>query len=160
MQVRSAAAVAALVAGWRLRPTITLRRDEVHVDASANEVIAQLRDRMLEGGDVLVGEPTRAVVRFSGRAGPFPYRTVEDVRFFDTTVTFQHLQGPFHRCTEAMHVEADARGGTTIAHEGELAMRGGLLGWIFGVAAVRPVFERHVGSHLRQLAAADRSRLE
>lgn len=112
---------------------------------------------MLEGGDVLIGEPSRAVVRFSGRAGPFRYRTVEDVRFLDSIATFEHLQGPFHRCREAIHIEPESSGGATIAHGGELAMRDGLLGWVFGVAAIRPVLERHVGSQLRQLAAADRS---
>ncbi|MGE0794736.1 MAG: SRPBCC family protein [Acidimicrobiia bacterium] len=113
---------------------------------------------MLRSGKVLGGEPGRAVVRFSGRAGPFRYRTVEEVRFSDRCVTFRHLQGPFHRCEEVMHVEPDALGATTIAHEGELTMRGGLAGWIVGVAAVRPAFERHVGDHLRQLTAADQSR--
>lgn len=106
VQPRSAAVVAALVAAWRLRPTIKLRRDDVRIAASPDEVFGRLRDRMLGGGKVLAGDRRRAVVRFSGRAGPFRYRTVEDVQFSGTTVTFRHLQGPFHRCEEALHVEA------------------------------------------------------
>jgi hypothetical protein len=154
---RFAAVAVALVAAWRPRPTIKLRRGEVHVAAAAEEVFERLRSRMLTGGDLVAGDQTRAVVRFSGRAGPFRYRTVEEVHFSGTTVTFRHLQGPFHRCEETLRAEPDAQGGTTVAHEGELAMRGGLVGWLFGLAAVRPVFERHVVDHLRELSSADHS---
>ena len=84
---------AVLVAAWRPRPTIELRRGEVHVAAVAEEVFERLRARLLAGGDLVAGNQTHAVVRFSGQAGPFSYNTVEEVHFSGTTVTFRHLQG-------------------------------------------------------------------
>jgi hypothetical protein len=151
VQTRSLVLVVAAAAASRIRPTITLRRDEVRSAAAADEVVDRLRTRMLGDGDVVAADGEGAVVRFPGRAGPFRYRTVEVVRFSDSRVTFQHLEGPFHRCRETIDVEPDG-GGATIAHEGELAMRGGLIGWLFGLALVRPLFERHVADHLRALA--------
>lgn len=154
MHPRSTAAIAALTAAWRFHPTIKLRRDRVHTAAAADEVLERLRTTLLAGGEVLASQRERAVVRFSGRAGPFRYRTVEAVQFSGTTVSFRHLHGPFHWCEEALRLESDPSGGTTITHHGELAMRGGLLGWLVGIAVVRPEFERHVAHHLRELSMA------
>lgn len=157
MGPRSAVVIAGLVAAWRIRRTIVLRRDEVHAQAAPEDVFERLRTQMLASGDVVAGDSGGAVVRFSGRAGPFRYRTVEAVHFSGTTATFEHLNGPFDQCRETIRVGPGERAGTEVTHDGELVMRGGLIGWCFGIAVVRPLFERHVADHLRALAADDDS---
>lgn len=120
--------------------------------ASAADVVADFKQKLLEEADVESPRPDEVVARFAGRAGPFSYRTLEAVRFNDQAVTFEHLEGPFRSCAERFVVR-DGPSGSTVAHEGTFTMRGGLGGWLLGVTVVRPLFERLVADELARMAA-------
>jgi len=140
----------AVLAGLAVRPTVTLTPESVDVDLPPDGVVSSFRDRMSSGTDVIAAGD-RVVRRFSGRAGPFRYSTVEVVAFTPTSVTFDHLRGPFASCSERFDVTPRGTG-ATLTHSGTFALRGGLYTWPLARTAVKWAFERHVSDHMRQLA--------
>ena len=150
------ATCAGLVAGFvgfRWAPTVTLRRDDVSIDAPPAVVVAELRKRFSsDENSILVGGGERLVRRFEGTAGRFSYHTVELVIFEPDGVTFEHLAGPFKSCHERFDLRATDTG-STITHTGSFRLRGGV--WTAALAAgpVKHAFEHHVQLHLRALAA-------
>lgn len=139
--------VAALcLAALGVRPSVALRRFEVTFDCSPAEAVEAFERKLLETA-VESSRPGEVVARFEGRAGPFSYRTREVVRFTDRAVAFEHLQGPFRSCAERFVIASNGSS-TTVAHEGTFTMHGGLLGWLLGIAVVRPFFERVVADEL------------
>jgi hypothetical protein len=95
-----------------------------------------------------------AVARFEDRAGIFRYETVELIRFSDQGVTFEHLRGPFRSCIERFEFVLLVDGAYAFEHRGTFVMRGGLLGWLFGVLVIRGVFDRLVASHMQNSSGA------
>src|SRR2546425_9788761 len=65
----------------------------------------------------------------------------------DQGVTFEHLRGPFQSCVERFEFVPLADGAYEFEHQGTFVMRGGSLGWLFGILVIRGVFDRHVAKH-------------
>lgn len=154
----SARRTALLLVAWttvgKMRPSIPFRPHAVVVPGTPAELIAEMRSR-LQSGDVLLDGGDRLLARFSGRAGPFRYRTLELVSFAPGEVHFEHLGGSLHACGE-LFAFRDEGGRTRVVHSGSFTMRGGLLGWALGLAVVRRLFEAHVTEHIASLASAAR----
>jgi len=136
----------------RLSPSVRLRRAEVSFPYGAEELISRLEAKLIDDGEIESSSHGEYVARFAGRAGPFSYRTRERVRFRDRTISFEHLEGPFRSCTEYFVVHGE-NGTSLVAHDGAFTMGGGLPGWLFGAAVVRPIFERVVVRELARMAA-------
>jgi hypothetical protein len=153
MSTRTIAA-AAIVGSWLVHPEVRLRPVTVEFPGlTPDEVASQFRARLADHPDVLAADADRVVARFSGRAGPLPYRTVEVVGLSDRAITFEHLSGPFRRCEEAFELRRTDRG-TAVTHVGTFTMPGGLLGWLGGQLWIRGLFEAHVAAELERMAAS------
>ncbi len=152
MSTTRTVAVAALAtaAATVLRPQVSLREDVVVLPGPPDEVIARLRNRLRSDDRVLAGDEHRAVCRFDGRAGVFPYHTIEVVTFELEAVTFEHLRGPFASCHERFDLSRTG-GGSVLTHSGTFRLRGGLWTWPLAVGPVKRAFEHHVRTHLEQL---------
>ena len=145
--------VALGVAALGLRPPVSLRRCEVSIDCSAAEAFEAFERKLSETAAVESSCPGEVVAQFEGHAGPFSYRTREVVRFTDSAVTFEHIEGPFRSCAERFVIASNGSS-ATVAHEGTFTMRGGLAGWLLGMIAVRPFFERLVADELAVMASS------
>ncbi|SRR6266852_3398684 len=128
-------------------PPITLPVRRVRLEQTPEQLQAQMRGGL--ASRLLVQNTNAAVARFEGRAGIFRYETVELIRFSDQGVTFEHLCGPFRSCFERFEFVPLADGAYALEHRGIFVMRGGLLGWLFGVLVIRGAFDRLVASHMQ-----------
>jgi len=137
--------------GLRVRPTVTLVEERVEVARAPHDVIRTFRDRMSAGDGVIAADRDRVVRGFSGVAGRFRYDTVEVVSFAETSVTFEHLRGPFATCRERFDAIPSGTG-TLLTHSGTFALRGGLFTWPLARTAVKRAFEEHVREHMVLLA--------
>ncbi len=153
MRASSVAAVAAGTLGaLAIGPTVKLRHDEVVIPVESSLLIQTLRERFVDSPDeILAIQDDRMVRRFSGQAGPFPYRTVELVTFGPDWITFEHLSGPFSRCRERFEFLSHS-GSTTMTHTGEFRLKGGLWTALLAYGPVRRAFESHVRQHMLALA--------
>ena len=134
-------------------PVVHLRDDHVEVGATRQELLDGLREHFVDSPEhVLVADDRHVVRRFAGRAGLFPYRTVELVTFEDDSITFEHLAGLFRHCHERFQLSATVSG-TRLTHTGNFVLRGGLWTALLALGPVRSAFEAHVHHHLRQLPA-------
>lgn len=139
------------VAAAALRPPVRLAEDGVHLPLAPQDVVESFRLRMATGPDVMVAGDDALLRGFSGRAGVFPYRTVEIVRFEPTAITFEHVRGPFAMCFERFDVTVEGAG-SRLKHSGRFILRGGLLTWPLAVGPVKRAFEGHVQRHLEAMA--------
>ncbi|MCA1692915.1 MAG: hypothetical protein ABR540_22520 [Acidimicrobiales bacterium] len=130
----------------------SLRRCEVSIDCSPAEAFEAFDRKLSETAAVESSRPGEVVAQFEGHAGPFSNRTRELVRFTDSAVTFEHIEGPFRSCAERFVIGSNGSS-TTVAHEGTFTMRGGLAGWLLGMIVVRPFFERLVADELVMMAS-------
>lgn len=148
----TALTVAGTLASLGLSPTVNLRPDSVDLAAPPDLLLAHFRAQFADApNDTLASEEHRLVRRFSGRAGPFPYRTVELVTYHADAITFEHLAGPFSYCQERFQLDASGAG-TRLTHTGSFRLRGGLVTAPLALTAVRRAFETHVRHHLEALA--------
>ena len=154
MRLHHAALVGvATLAGLALSPTITLAKDEVDVPIPPDRLIEEFRRRFSESeADILASGGDRMVRRFAGKAGPFPYRTVELVEVHADAITFEHLSGPFSQCDERFQF-TPVDEGTRITHTGTFQLRGGLWTAPLAIGPVKRAFEAHVHEHLVAMAA-------
>jgi hypothetical protein len=134
-----------------VRPPVRLGRVVVPADVPVETLRQRLIDR-LDQADVVARGDGVTIAAFQGRAGPFPYHTLEEVRATPDGVTFRHLRGPLPRVEETIAVTPTGPRTASLVHTGTVEVRGGLVGWIFGVLVVRPVFDAHARSHLAQIA--------
>jgi hypothetical protein len=148
-------ALAAAVASARRSPPIRLRPVELAFPTAPADVVARFERKLLDSGKVERSLPGEYIGRFSGQAGPFSYDTRELVRVEGTTITFDHLEGPFRTCVERFGVRPDhgASKRSVVTHEGTFTMRGGLAGWLLGISVVRGLFERLVEREMHAMAA-------
>jgi hypothetical protein len=143
-----AAAVARRISG----PPITLPVRRVRLVQTPEQLQAQMRGGL--ASRLLVQDANAAVARFEGWAGFFRYETVELIRFSDQGVTFEHLRGPFRSCIERFSFMPLADGAYALEHRGTFVMRGGLLGWLFGILVIRGAFDRLVATHMQHSSDA------
>ena len=145
-------ATAATLIALGVRRDVTLREDSVVLPVTPEHALAQMRARFTSGPDVIAADADCLVRRFSGRAGPYSYRTVELVTFEPESITFEHLRGPFVTCHERFELSRTSLG-ARLTHSGSFRVRGGL--WTLALAAgpIRRAFEEHVGEHLEHLRA-------
>ncbi len=129
---------------------MTLAEDTVVIDSSPEHLVGRFRERLGAGDDVIAAQQDRLVRRFHGQAGRFRYDTVEIVTFGPSSITFEHLDGPFTRCAEMFEFVRGTTG-TSVTHSGTYARRGGLWTWPLARTAVKSAFERHVHEHLTAL---------
>jgi len=143
---------AAVVARRIPGPPITLPVRRVRLERTPEQLQAQMRGGL--ASRLLVQDANAVVARFEGRAGIFRYETVELIRFSDQGVTFEHLRGPFRSCIERFEFVLLADGAYALEHRGTFVMRGGLLGWLFGILVIRGAFDRLVASHMQNSSGA------
>lgn len=136
----------------RVKRSVALRRQEIQLDTDAKVALARLRETLGGGPDVIAAEDQQVVRRFAGSAGPFRYATIELLTFDDGGISFEHLQGPFAACRECFDL-LPAQPGALLVHSGSFSLRGGLWGWLLGIAVVRPAFDSHVREHMLELRA-------
>lgn len=134
-----------------VRPRIALAEDSVVLGRPPADVVELFRSRMRSGPEVVAASEDAVVRSFSGRAGAFPYHTVEIVRFEATAVTFEHLRGPFATCDERFDLTPTGDG-SRLTHSGTFTLRGGLFTWPLAVGPVKRAFERHVQEHMADMA--------
>ncbi len=140
--------------GLAVGPTVTLRPDSVDLPISPQDVLAHFRKRFADAdNDIVADEGHRLVRRFAGRAGPFPYRTIELVTYETDAVTFEHLAGPFAVCEERFQLDS-IESGTQLTHTGQFRLRGGLWTAPLALTGVRRAFEDHVHEHLEALRSS------
>lgn len=148
---RASLAIVGTLAGLTIAPSVKLRPDAVDIPVPPGELLAHFQDRLAGSEDeVLARDGSTLVRRFSGQAGPFPYRTVEVVTFEADGITFEHLSGPFSFCHERFALEPIAAG-TRVIHTGSFRLRGGIWTAPLALTAVRRAFEAHVREHLLEL---------
>jgi hypothetical protein len=153
----SALTIAAAFGGLAIKPTVTLRPDEVDIAVSPDLLLAHFRRTFADDQErIIADEGHRLVRRFSGQAGPFPYRTIEIVTHHPDAVTFEHIAGPFSHCHERFQLDAIPTG-TRMTHTGSFRLRGGLFTAPLALTSVRRAFETHVRQHLEALAEELRS---
>ena len=133
-------------------PPIALPVRQVRLEQTPEQMKAQMRGGL--ASRALVQDANAAVAQFEGRAGIFRYETVELIRFSDQGVTFEHLRGPFRSCIERFEFVPLADGAYALEHRGTFVMRGGLLGWLFGVLVIRGAFDRLVATHMQHSSGA------
>lgn len=142
--------MALTLGGIAIKPRVTLRQDQVVLAVPPDDVLVHLRERFSQGPGVVAADSNRVVRHFSGRAGPFPYRTVEIVSFEPGAITFEHLQGPFAACHERFDLTLTSTD-TRLTHSGSFRLRGGIWTWPLAVGPIKRAFEDHVAEHLRRL---------
>ena len=152
-------AIAGSLAALAARPQVRLAIDEADIDLPPEALLEQLRTRFLDArdGEILAAGVHSLVRRFSGRAGAFPYRTVELVRFEAAAVTFEHLSGPFAECSERFDLLSANDGGTTLVHSGTYRLRGGLFTAPLAFGPAKTAFEGHVRGHLQTMPTTFRA---
>jgi hypothetical protein len=133
-------------------PPITLPVRRVRLEQTPEQMTAQMRDGL--ASRILIQDANAVVAQFEGRAGIFRYETVELIRFSDQGVTFEHLRGPFQSCVERFEFVPLADGAYAFEHQGTFVMRGGSLGWLFGILVIRGVFDRLVAKHMQTFSGA------
>lgn len=118
-----------------------------------------------ESSRVLCRDGNNIIAEFRTRAGPFSYTTIEQVTLEPPErISFRHLSGPLHDAREAFEFR-DVDGDTELVHTGEFIWsRLPLVGWFGGIIYTRPMFERVITKHLKQVktsceARAARSRV-
>jgi hypothetical protein len=139
-----------------------LKPAEVYVDASPAEVFARLtafRDNKLpnawprvlqeeESGSLLV-EFRTAVTGLLGRRKI--HRTVERVTIREPDeVRFQGVEGPLDLLSDRIFVES-FEGGTLVRYESTVGLWGSVFGWLLCYLYVRPVMQRFMNLHLKQM---------
>ncbi len=72
-------------------------------------------------------------------------------------MTFEHLRGPFQSCVERFEFVPLADGGYALEHQGTFVMRGGWLGWLFGILVIRRVFDHLVATHMQKASGEHRN---
>jgi hypothetical protein len=133
-------------------PPIMLPVRRMRLEQTPEQMKAQMRDGL--ASRLLIQDANAAVAQFEGGAGIFRYETVELIRFSDQGVTFEHLRGPFQSCVERFEFVPLADGGYAFEHQGTFVMRGGWLGWLFGILVIRGVFDRLVATHMQNSSGA------
>ena len=123
-----------------------------------NDITAFLDDDD-ETSRILSRDGAKIVAEFRTRAGPFTYTTVEEVTLDPPrSIAFEHLSGPLHYARERFTL-LEVDGGTDLLHTGEFIwIRLPLIGWLGGVLYTRPMFERVIARHFKQVKAACEAR--
>ena len=105
-----------------------------------------------ESSRVISQDGNNLVVEFRTKAGPFSYTTIEQVTLeAPERITFKHLRGPLHYAWEEFALN-EADGNTELVHSGELVWsRLPLVGWLGGLLYTKPVFERTIEKHMKQI---------
>lgn len=145
-------AIAGTLAGVTIGPTVTLRADTIDIAVTPAELLDNFRARFgAAKNEIIANDGDRLVRRFEGKAGPFPYCTLELVTYHADGITFDHLAGPFSRCHERFSFERGTTG-TRVIHTGNFRLRGGIWTAPLALTGVRRAFETHVRQHLETLA--------
>lgn len=105
-----------------------------------------------DSAKVITRSDNDIVAEFKTKVGPFTYTTVEHVTLEPPErMTFKHLKGPLHYAWEEL-VFNDVDGNTELVHNGEIIWRRlPVIGWLAGRFYTKPMFERVVREHMRQI---------
>ena len=106
-----------------------------------------------EDGDV-------KTVEFVTRAGPFSYRTLEEVTLYvPERIEFKHLEGPLDFSEEEFTLDETPDGGTLLTHSGSFVWnRLPFLGWFGGVIYARPMYHSVIRKHFATVKEAAEAR--
>lgn len=117
-------------------------------------VAGERPDETEEGKTLIERDGNRLLMEFRSRDGRKMYLTLEEVMLYpDDRITFRHIEGPLNHSQEEFQF-ADADGGTTMTHYGEIECRMHWLpiaGWIVARFYVRRHYERLVLRHMNSL---------
>ncbi len=147
---------------------IELRPQCVEIDAP-RELVFQMLTSFRRGriaGDN--AESTRLIsedgnvttVEFITKAGPFSYRTLEEVTLFGPQrIEFRHLEGPLDFSEETFTLEETADGNTLLTHSGSFIWkRFPFFGWFGGIVYTRPMYHRVIRKHFVAVKEAAEAR--
>ena len=100
------------------------------------------------------------IVEFHTKAGPFTYKTVEEVTLSKPdSIAFRHLEGPLHFSEEKFTLEETPDGCTLLTHSGSFIWsRFPFFGWFGGMIYTRPMFHRVIKRHLAAVKKAAEAR--
>ena len=149
-------------------PAIQLKPQSVEIDAP-RELVFQMLSSFRRGriaGDN--SESTRLIsedgnvktVEFVTRAGPFSYRTLEEVTLHrPERIEFKHLEGPLDFSEEEFTLDETSDGGTLLTHSGSFIWkRFPFFGWFGGVIYTRPMYHSVISKHFVTVKEAAEAR--
>ncbi len=149
-------------------PAIPLKPQSVEIDAP-RELVFQMLSSFRRGriaGDN--SESTRLIsedgnvktVEFVTRAGPFSYRTLEEVTLHrPESIEFKHLEGPLDFSEEEFTLDETSDGGTLLTHSGSFIWkRFPFFGWFGGVIYTRPMYHSVIRNHFVTVKEAAEAR--
>ena len=147
---------------------IELRPQSVEIDAP-RELVFQMLSSFRRGriaGDN--AESTRLIsedgdvktVEFITKAGPFSYRTLEEVTLHKPQkIEFRHLEGPLDFSEETFTLDETSEGATLLTHSGSFIWkRFPFFGWFGGVIYTRPMYHRVIRKHFESVKEAAEAR--
>lgn len=147
---------------------IELKRQSVEIDAP-RELVFQMLSSFRRGriaGDNT--ESTRLIsedgnvktVEFTTKAGPFSYRTLEEVTLHrPEKIEFKHLEGPLDFSEEEFTLDETPDGGTLLTHSGSFVWkRIPFFGWFGGVIHTRPMYHSVIRKHFATVREAAETR--
>ena len=147
---------------------IQLNPQSVEIDAP-RELVFQMLSSFRRGriaGDN--AESTRLIsedgnvktVEFTTKAGPFSYRTLEEVTLHrPERIEFKHLEGPLDFSEEEFTLDETPDGGTLLTHTGSFIWkRFPFFGWFGGVIYTRPMYHSVIRKHFATVKEAAEAR--
>ena len=147
---------------------IELSPQSVEIDAPRELVFQMLssfrRGRVAgdnaESTQLLSEEGNVKTVEFITRAGPFTYRTLEEVTLYrPEKIEFRHVEGPLDFSEETFTLEETAGGNTLLSHSGRFIWkRFPFFGWLGGIIYTRPMYHRVIRKHFVAVKEAAEAR--
>ena len=147
---------------------LDLKPQSVTIDAP-RELVFQMLTAFRRGR--VVGDNTEStrlisedgdtkIVEFNTKAGPFIYKTVEEVTLSKPdSIAFRHLEGPLDFSEEQFTLEETSDGSTLLTHTGSFVWsRFPFFGWFGGVIYTRPMFHRVIRKHFAAIKTASEAR--
>ena len=112
-----------------------------------------------ESSRVISRDGDTIVAEFKTRVGPLTYTTVEEVVLEPPDrISFTHLKGPLHYAWEQFEFR-DVDGDMELVHRGEFVWHWlPVFGWLWGWMYVKPLFERLIVKHMRQVRVSCEAR--
>ena len=147
---------------------LCLSPQSVTIDAPRElvfQMLSSFRRGRIAGDDsessrLVSEEGDTKIVEFKTKAGPFTYRTLEEVVLrHPERIAFTHLEGPLYFSEEQFAFAETCDGQTVMTHSGNFIWKTfPVLGWLGGVIYTRPMYHRAIRKHLAVVKRAAEAR--
>ena len=147
---------------------IQLKPQSVEIDAPRElvfQMLTSFRRGRIAGENAestrLISEDGNVkIVEFITRAGPFSYRTLEEVTLHrPERIEFKHLEGPLDFSDETFTFDETPEDGTLLTHSGSFIWkRLPFFGWFGGIIYTRPMYHRVIRKHFQAVKEAAEAR--